>query len=271
MRLADGEKPSAKNAFLDETHKFSRIDKSLSIEFAAFVKWLTKHGRVEIEDIASLTELGLAVEFLDELRSPTIRSDIKIDTVFVLDAPVLLDLLGLSGPSRRNSIERCLHLLRERGAKIITLAHCLDELSDIIKAVLARPEARRFGLTGDALRSNPELVERARQVSSQPDKAAKLAGVEVLVFDRKSSLHAKYFTEEVIDRFRNRATWHDLSKSEQRERDALSIAFIMRRRQSSYQSDVLDSRFVLVTRKRLVSNYLSFRVRRRSKMRLMAR
>jgi hypothetical protein len=260
-KIAGGERPSIKNAFLDETHRFSKIEKTLSVEFAGFVKWLVANERPEVADVAALTELGLAIEFLDELRNPSARADENIDTVFVLDAPVMLDLLGLSGPSRRDSIQRCVEVLRHHGGRIATLTHCLAELSDVIHAVLARPEHLRFGLTGDALRGRPDLVQAAREVASQPDRAARLFQVETLAFDPKSTLNASTFPDAMIDQFRNRAKWHDLDKSEQRERDAHSIAFVMRRRNGHINSDALDSRFILITRNSTFTAFSSSFVR----------
>jgi hypothetical protein len=254
-RLNSGGKSSIKNAFLDETQRFSKINKSTSVEFAGFVKWLSKHKRDELTDIASLTELGLAIEFIDELRRTSNAHKTINSTVFVLDAPVLLDALGLSGPARKSSIDRCLKVVTKNGGRLATLTHCLEEISEILKAVLERPDYRRFGLTGDALRANPELSLRASEVMKQPDRAAKLAGLEILHFDRKSPLSANCFPDELIDRFRNTATWHDLYKSEQRERDAYSIAYIMRRRNGRSDSDIMENAFVFVTRN---STFTSF-------------
>lgn len=261
-RLNSGGKSSIKNAFLDETQRFSKINKSTSVEFAGFVKWLSKHKRIELADIASLTELGLAIEFIDELRRTSDAKKLINSTVFVLDAPVLLDALGLSGPARRSSIDRCLKVATKNGGRLATLTHCLEEVSEILKAVLDRPDYRRFGLTGDALRANPELSSRASEVMKQPDRAAKLAGIEVLHFDRKSPLSANCFPDELIDRFRNTATWHDLYKSEQRERDAYSIAYIMRRRNGRFDSDIMENAFVFVTRNSTFTSFSDIFVKR---------
>ncbi|MCW2405134.1 hypothetical protein M2336_001763 [Sphingobium sp. B1D7B] len=247
-RLLDGEKLSIRNQFLDETTRLSRIDKQLTVEFAGFVKWLAKHRRPEFADIASLTELGLALEFLEELQRPTGGSLVKIKTTFVLDAPVLLDLLGLSGPSRQFSIMQCLKALREHGSKIVTMSHCLAELADILSAVLDRAPTRRFGLTGDALRADPSLVAHANSVRRQPDKAVKLADVQILNFDRRSPLYASAFPDELIDKFRGSAHWHDMYKTDQRDCDAMSIGYVMRRRNGEIASDYFDTSFLLVTR-----------------------
>ncbi len=260
--LAAGQKPRVKDAFLDETQSYSRVDRQLSVEFAGFVKWLVRQRRAEISDVAALTELGLAMEFLDEARSPSTNADATFTTVFVLDAPVLLDRLGLSGTARKESISRYLDVLKQRGASIATLSHCLEELAEIIRAVLVRPAASRFGLTGDALRERPDLVKFARAVEQQPDQAVKRVGIEVLHFDPSAPLNARHFPEEFIDRFRNTATWHDQSKTDQRYRDALSIAFVMRRRQGKPSSDVFDTPFVLVTRNSTFTEFAKSFVRR---------
>lgn len=254
--IEEGKKPSVKEAYLDESQRFSKIDRTTSIEFAGFVKWLEHNGRSEIHDIASLTELGLALEFIEELQTPTSRSSKGTDTVFVLDSPVLLDLMGLSGPSRKKSLLSYLDALKLRGAQVVTLAHNLEEMADTITSVLARDRSRRFGLTGDALRDNPDLERLARGVAQSPDVAAKAMDVEVLSFDPSSPLNENFFNGVAIDDFRAHATWHtDQSKSEQRYRDALSIGFVMRRRQGRYQSDVLDTPYVLITRNSTFTKY----------------
>jgi hypothetical protein len=247
-KLLAGQKPSIRNAFLDETTSFSRVDKTLSLEFAAYVKWLAKNNRTELADVASLTELGLALEFLEEIQRPSANLSEKITTAFVLDSPVLLDLLGLSGSSRKTSIERCIKALTDRGGKIVTLQHCLEELSDILTTVLDRSPSQRFGLTGDAMRSDPVLVRRAQSIARQPDQAVKVAGVEILRFDRNDPRNENCFPDELIDQFRKSANWHDHYKTTQRDRDALSIGYVMRRRQGKLSSEIFETPFIFVAR-----------------------
>lgn len=254
-RLLAGGRPSIKAAIFDETKQFSGTNNSLSIEFAGFTKWLSRHAHDELTDLAALTEMGLALEFLQELRQPTQIDQSKLANVFVLDAPVLLDLMGLSGPSRQDSIENCLRALRAHGARVATLTHCLEELSEIIDTVLRRPVNQRFGLTGDALRANPSLSNRARFIARSPDKEAKRLGVEVLVMDRKSPLYANFFPDDLIDRFRLSSTWHGPDKVEQQYRDALSVAFVMRRRQGRHSSDAFEAPFTLITRNSTFTRY----------------
>ena len=77
----------------------------------------------------------------------------------------------------------------------------------------------------------------------------------MLNFDPTAPLYEKFFPESLVDRFRNSATWHDESKTQQRDRDALSVAFVMRRRQGQVHSDVLETPFVLVTRNSTFTRY----------------
>lgn len=245
-KLLSGERSSLRFAALDEPQRFSAVDPTLNIEFAAFAKWLAANERAELSTIASLTELGLAYEFLQELQKPSLIGDEAVDCLFVLDAPILLDIFGLSGPSRQTGIEKALSVLKGRGAQFVTLPHCLQELSDILKAVLGR--SRKFGLTGDAITANPKLAQVARTVAQNPDKAAKVKGISVLPFDRNHIVNERYFPDALIDKFRTRANWHDFYKTNQREWDALSVAFVMRRRAGTRSSDVLDSKCILVSR-----------------------
>jgi hypothetical protein len=262
--LEEGRAPSIKDAYLDETQRFSKIDRTTSVEFAGFVKWLESNGREEIKDIASLTELGLALEFIEELQSPSSRSSSDLETTFVLDAPVILDLMGLSGAARKRSLLTYLSTIKKRGGKIVVLSHNLEEMTDIINSVLARPSSRRFGLTGDALRENPELERLARGIAQSPDVAAKAMDVEIITFDPASPLYEAHFSDAAIDDFRASATWHtDQSKSEQRYRDALSIAFVMRRRQGAHYSDVLETRYVLITRNSTFTRFSELFCRRK--------
>lgn len=254
-QIKRGSTPSVRGSYLDEPQRYSRVDKSISVIFAGFVRWLVKNARPEIQDIISLTELGLAVEFLDELRVPSDFRRSEIATLFILDSPVLLDLLGLSGTAREKGIATCLEALKNCGAQFATLSHCLEELTDILNSVLARPQSQRFGLTGDAMRENRQLVERARQITRSPDKAVKALGIQVVSFDPNSPINAIRFPSEAIDKFRNAATWHEYYKTEQRQRDALSIAFVMRRRNGRYNSDFFDNSAALVTRNSMFTTF----------------
>lgn len=248
-KIAEGGAAKALSAFLDDPHRFSKVDRSLSVELAGFVRWLALKKRPEIADIAGLTELGLAIEFLEELRSPTsVQATERIDTKFVLDAPVLLDFFGLSGQGRRDSAKQMIDALRKCGAHFMTLSHCVEELGEILKTVVAKAPRERYGLTGDALRSNSDLLALARSIASQPDQAIKLAGFEIVNFDPNSPLNAAHFPDQQIDRFRNTATWHDQYKTNQKQRDAYSIAFVARRRAKQHSSDFFHCGYVLVTR-----------------------
>jgi hypothetical protein len=266
-RLLAGEKPLIRLAFLDEAQKFgSTVDRSMSIELAGFVKWLQKTKRPSLQDVAALTELGLAYEFLDELVRPSANADENLDIVFVLDAPVLLDWLGLSGPGRRLSIETCSGILIAHGAQFVTLPHCLDELTEVLETVLRRGPAERYGLTGDAMRADPNLIPIARAVAANPDAAVRKLGIKVLPFRKNDPRNEAIFPNSLVDEFRSRATWHDPYKTDQKERDALSIAFVMRRRNGAADSDLFHNRFTLVTRnstftefsKKFVQNYLGW-------------
>jgi hypothetical protein len=172
----------------------------------------------------------------------------KIDTIFILDAPILLDMLGFGGPSRKMSIDGCLKILRERGGRVATLGHCLEEMTDIFNEILEQPGPQRHGLIGDALRSNPALAERARQVAGEPGKAVKAANVDVLLFDRNSPMNQGHFPDALIDRFAQCAAWRGQAEQMQRYRDAWSVACIMRRRQNDHSHDVFQSKFVMLTR-----------------------
>lgn len=247
-KLLAGKKPSIRNAFLDEPQRLASIDKSISIEFAGFVKWLQNSQQPELDDVAALTELGLAYEFLDELTNPSLKETARLETVFILDAPVLLDWLGLSGPGREQSIKQSASILRNAGAQFATLPHCLEELSEVLETVLRKSPAERYGLTGDAMRADPALVGIARTIANNPDRAVKSINVTVIPFRRNEPINVSEFSNDLIEEFKMRATWHDPYKSDQRERDALSIAFVMRRRKGACSSDIFSNKYVLVAR-----------------------
>lgn len=240
----------------DEVHKFSRIDRRLSVEFAAFVKWLYKNSPNDLDLVSSITELGLALEFLQELRQPSLRRAEKLDLILVFDAPVLLDILGMSGPAREKSIKSIMASLKHSGCRFITLSHCVEEMTNILKTVLETDPSKRFGPTGDILRSDKILQERARSIIMQPDKHIKQLDLSIQPFDRRRSpSNENYFSSELIDKFRSSATWHDQTKTVQKERDACSVGFVMRRRAGSTSSDILDCKIALVTRNAMFTEF----------------
>ncbi len=254
-KVLRGAKASIRFATMDEPERFSKVDKSLNVEFAAFTKWLARNNRSELQDIASLTELGLAIEFLEEVQKPTGSKFQKFDTVFVLDSPVLLDVLGLSGPQRQESIIKLISILKKHGGRFATLQHCLEELSETLNTILDRSPTQRFGLTGDAIRENPALIRKVQAVARQPDQYVKADGIELLQFDRRDIRYKSYFEDSLIDEFRNKASWHDQYKTAQRDRDAMSIGYIMRRRQGKVSSEIFDTSFILVARNSMFTRF----------------
>lgn len=224
--------------------------------FAGFVKYANRSLPDIFDKIIPLVEVGFVIDVVQSLQSPERVITYKPDVTFVLDGPVILDLVGLSGPSRQEAMKHIINAASQLGIRSVTLSHCLDEAREVVRAVLALPAADRHGLTGDALRANRTLTSYAQEFIRAPDRAVQTEGIQVLSFSIEANPNSfEWFPSTAFNEFRSRANFHGFGKYVQKERDSKSIAFIMRRRAGAVSSDWLNSKFVLIARN---STFVSF-------------
>lgn len=213
---------------------------------ARFVKYLFGESSPLVADLCKIASIGLLTEVVRDFNTPTSRIS-RTDVTVYLDAPVALDLLGVSGKAAADNVRALVTQLQSIGAVVRIFRTSVDELTYALKAVLQLPAPARFGPTADALRRNETSELFVKQVIRAP--APILREYSVQIDERKleqyPNLH-QHFSEERYEELFNRIDWH--STIPPREHDATIATQIMRMRAGITSGDLFATRFVLVTR-----------------------
>ena len=213
---------------------------------ARFVKYLFDQKSPIIGDLCKLASVGLLTEVIQDFQKPV--TQVKRTNLNVyLDAPVALDLLGVSGRAAAANIRPIIAKLQQIGASVRIFRISVDELQHALDAVLKRSPPERTGPTADAMRRNQVAEAYVRQIATDPDSAlAELkVGIVQRTLDQFPNEH-EYFTREHYEQLFSKMTWH--FEMPRREHDTSVIAHIMRMRGATQTRDLFQSKHLLITR-----------------------
>jgi hypothetical protein len=217
---------------------------------ARFVKSLFEKTSPFIADLCKLASIGLLTEVVQDFHKPT--TQVKATNLVVyLDAPVAMDLLGVSGKEAAANILLIIQKLQEIGGTVRIFRASVDELQGALDAVLRRNAPDRTGATAGALRRNEVMEAFVRQVAQDP--ATFLANFQVGIIERKLDQFPndhEYFTREKYELFFSKLTWH--IEVPRREHDATIVAHVMRMRRGVQSRDMFQTRHMLITRNALL-------------------
>jgi len=244
--------------------RFADIDRHIVVLFASFVKFLSRERRDLFDRVCVLVEIGLIIDLISDLRAPMGGPPKNITLTVVLDGPVLLDAVGLSGEGRRLAASTLIKFCRDNSIKVITLQHCVAEAKEIVSATLATESSWRGGDFADALRGDPRMEAQARKFASSTDQELKKRNIEILSASQIGSFNAKAAFDDSLEReFAAKLPYQDVNITQRRLRDAKSIAFVMRRRNGRLTSDLFVAGYALVTRSPVLANFASRFVKRK--------
>jgi hypothetical protein len=213
---------------------------------ARFAEHATKENLPAKELLERLAAVGFLFRVADEMGSPSRRR--RADLKVIVDGPLLLDLLGSSGPIRASSVRDVFESLKELGAIIATFAHCVEEAKSVLGTILRAPPPDRYGPTGDALRKGVVHENALRNLLQAFDLSVRSQGVQILsdTIESYPSKH-QFFEKDRAAEVEKIINWHDEDNDIARYRDADTTVLTMRRREAYRTSDIFDSKYVCVT------------------------
>ncbi len=216
---------------------------------ARFVAHAIESDPEASETLARIASIGLLTEVVQDFVKPSTPVETSNLAVF-LDAPVAMELLGVSGKAAKENTEPVIAELHRIGASIRIFSQSIEEIRQSLKAVLENP--RPTGPTAQALARNEVLREYVTHVATNPEAILKDAGIHVVYrkLEQFPSEHA-YFTEEHRDEIYGALTFQENPNA--RAHDADVTTLIMRQRRGYENSDIFKSRFLLMTRNGLLA------------------
>lgn len=216
---------------------------------ARFVQHAIKTDAKTSEVLARIASIGLLTEVVQDFIKPATKVE-QSNLVVYLDAPVALELLGVSGSAARDNTQPVVSELERIGASIRIFGQSVDEMKQSMRAVLQNP--RPTGPTAQALARGEVLRDYVTQVSVDPEPILEKHGVRVAyrTLEQTPTEH-QYFTEEHRSDLYGGLTFQQNLPA--RDHDTDITTFVMRQRRGYENRDIFRCRALVLTRNGLLA------------------
>lgn len=241
--------PSGTMRKIVEVPNTTSLDDEQKFLCARFVRHELEQGGTAAETLARISSIGLLTEVVQDFVRPSDAVE-NTDLVVYLDAPIAMEMLGVSGRAARDNTVPVINELQRIGAKTRVFSQSLDEMTAALKAVLQNP--RPTGPTAQALARGEVLRDFVAQVASNPTPFLEEQGVVVVhrTLEQTPSEHRYFTTEQRQEIFAVQSFQQNMNA---RDHDADITTFVMRQRREKFDSDIFRSRFVVMTRNGLLA------------------
>jgi len=211
---------------------------------ARFVQQLSKDDPVLSENLSLFVSAGLLAELVEDFRKPT-TLETESETIFFLDGPMLLGLIGTSGAALQTEARTIVDALKSIGCSIQTLSESCREAERVLSAYMKAAPSTRHGRTHTAVLNGEVDRNFVQAVLADVESAAIQFGVEVREYqiDGFPNQH-KYFDH---DRNLDIDSYLGWPNPLAREHDAYAVTAIMRMRQGKHKNDPLDNSHVFIS------------------------
>ncbi|HEV7255082.1 MAG TPA: hypothetical protein VGN97_18505 [Mesorhizobium sp.] len=216
---------------------------------ARFVQHALQTDKNSAEVLARIASIGLLTEVVQDFVKPITAID-ETNLVVYLDAPVALELLGVSGRAARENTAPVVAELIRIGASVRIFGQSTEEMKKSLQAVLRN--TRPTGPTAQAMIRKEVLRDYVVQVAQDPVPILDKHGVKLAqrTLEQTPSEH-QYFTLE--DRSEIYAALRYAENPHARDHDANITTFVMRQRRGKHDRDLFKSSFIVLTRNGLLA------------------
>ncbi|OYU39569.1 MAG: hypothetical protein CFE33_09345 [Pseudorhodobacter sp. PARRP1] len=239
---------AAKNGELQTLKKLeadvSVLTRSETHVCARFVQQLSSEDPILAENLSLFVSAGLLAELVEDFRKPS-SVESKSETIFYLDGPMLLGLIGTSGTALQNEARTIVDALKSIGCRILVLSESCLEAERVLNAYLKSQPSDRHGRTHTAVLKNEVERQFVQTVASDVEAAAAKYGVAVRDYqlDAFPNQH-KFFGSDRTTDFDSFLGWEN---PRAREHDAYAVTAIMRMRQGKHKGDPLENSHVFIS------------------------
>ena len=237
--------------------KFSKLD-SDAVQHERKTQWLnaifSDYALNNIDPTSSEYDLflklasgSIVVEAVLNFCDPKPEKDLK-NTWFIIDTPLLMDLLDLDSPQRHLFAREMFAQLKQANGRLGVFSHTVEETSNNIKAALkAYNDRNSHGAIGIRMISDADFVHRIANVSQ--NLASEIKNLDFTILNTPASTSALgYLSTDLENHLSNNIGSY--SNDFARLRDASSIASIVRLRANhkSTRQDFSATKYIFVTR-----------------------
>ena len=222
---------------------------------ARFVEHISKTNEKHFYSLMDIASVALLTEVVLDVRNPPDASRKEPGFVAFLDAPLLMDAMGLSGKYSKGRIDDIISGLGRLQAKIWIFDHSCKEVQRNLRRMLELSPHERYDPTAEAIRKGEVLEAYTRDIMDDvAGYVTKLLGFQIVrqSLDDYPNSHV-YFDQELFEEFAASATWNE--RPEPRTVDAMSVTLLLRRRRDTRSRDPLKVKFLMVSRNRLYADF----------------
>ena len=199
-----------------------------------------------------ISDVGLLTELVREFRRPI--NEIKRSNLsLIVDSPILMEALGISGQNSRKSIDYFISRLSEKGVKFFYFNKSIDEVRRSITGMRNLPVHERYGPTHAAMQNGEIDDPYVNSVFNNTNTLLHEIGIQRLpsnLESRRNNDH--YFRRLNLDKLTNdlESVYHSQNNSYFRAKhDAEAVASIMRLRGGEFAtSDIFTCQFAFLSR-----------------------
>lgn len=237
-----------------EAHEEKSLAARLDVLVASFILEV-RNAEPEMFDLVSDISGGaLLAEVVLNTQTPTDATKGISDVTIFIDGPLVMDALGMNtvGHSREYA-SRLFDQLRDAGATLSVFEHTVEEIRNAINTPLERFVARQevSGPLGELLYRDSNMVSYVRGVLASLRDEIQRIGIGMFqnfpLTERQLAAFSVANEDELADRIGHRNV-------EARQRDAKSVANVLRLRGTLHCTDLSRCRYLFVTRNSVVSN-----------------
>ena len=216
---------------------------------ARFVKHTIEKDETSAEILSRIAAIGLLTEVVQDFVKPVTAIE-RTDLIVYLDAPVAMELLGVSGKSARENTAPLIAELTKVGASVRIFGQSIEEIKISLQAVLSN--SRPTGPTAIALMRQEVLREYVVEISRNPVPFLEALGIAVAYrsIDQNPSEHP-YFTKDEWGDLYSRLTY--VENPHAREHDTDITTFVIRQRRGRSSGDIFKSHAIVLTRNGLLA------------------
>lgn len=201
------------------------------------------------EVLTKIASIGLLTEAVQDFVKPDTPVE-ETNLVIFLDAPVALELLGVSGAAARENTQPIISELQRIGASIRIFSQSVEELKSNLRGVLQNP--RPTGPTAQAMARGDVLKEFVVEVCSNPESFLEDLGVGMThrPIEQTPSEHS-FFTNDNRTEIYSALAFQQNPRA--RDHDSDITTMVMRQRRGVEDRDLFKSRFLVMTRNGLLA------------------
>ncbi|MAU22200.1 MAG: hypothetical protein CMH13_17035 [Martelella sp.] len=216
---------------------------------ARYVQHALKNNPKVGEVLSRIASIGLLTEVVQDFVKPVSQIE-RSDLVVYLDAPIAMELLGVSGKSARENIAPIIDELKRIGCQVRIYGLSLQEIKTTLSAVLEN--TRPTGPTAQAIARGDVLRSFVAEVAGDPETFLSQIGVPTSHRTLEQNPdEIAYFPDSHYQELYSAISFQQNPRA--REHDATASTFIMRQRKGRSTRDLFKAGFVLLSKNGLLA------------------